>query len=356
MNLEKRVNAFVRLGHYLDAACLKNGLPEESLTSLFAEFQILIKREKNFNNFFTPENVLLAIGSLADMLQEKNLNTWLLPYKEKLEKNNRPTNIGVVMAGNIPMVGFHDMLCVLLSGCNFIGKLASGDVRLLPHLVSVLVVIEPEFKSRIHFVERITDVAAIIATGGNNSSRYFDYYFAKYPHIIRKNRNAVAVLSGLENTADFLALGKDIFHYFGLGCRSVSKIYVPQGYDFIPFIEGLNEFQTVADHTKYRNNYDYNKALLLINKIHHFDNGFILIKEDHALVSPISVLFYEMYSDKNQLENELAEKATQLQCVVAQKDFLKNSIPFGSTQSPALWDYADGVDTMAFLLNQGFDS
>jgi hypothetical protein len=356
MILEKRIQAFVTLGNYLREAGESAPNKNEALQSYREEFDNLILYERNHNNFFTLENVKLAIKSIAEMLLEKNITDWLLPYRQKLMVEKPPVPIGVVMAGNIPMVGFHDLLTVLLSGNIFVGKMASGDARLLPHLAAVLIAIEPEFKDRINFVERITHVSAMIATGGNNSSRYFEYYFAKYPHIIRKNRNAVAVLTGQETKEDFVALGHDIFQYFGLGCRSVSKLFVPKGYDFIPLIEALHVFEGHADHTKYRNNYDYNKAILLINKVPHLDTGFLLFKEDEAMTSPISVVFYETYQDKNELEKRLKMLSEELQCVVSKKDFVTGAFEFGQAQFPALWDYADGVDTMEFLINQGFTS
>lgn len=349
MTVDERINAFVELGSYLKQVNETENI--RKYPYLFKELQHLINQEKNYNNFYTPENILLAINGIADNLTRENLTEWLTPYREKLQIEKHPVRIGVIMAGNIPMVGFHDMLSVLISGNIFVGKRSSDDVHLLPHLVEVLIQIEPKFKSFIYFTDRLSDVAAIIATGGNNSGRYFDFYFSKYPHVIRRNRNSVAVLSGLETKEEFVLLGKDIFQYFGLGCRSVSKIYVPENYNFVPFFEAIEEYSTMGDYNKYRNNYDYNKSILLVNKVHHLDNGFLLVKEDTAMVSPISVLFYEFYKDKALLEKMLDAEAEKLQCIVSKQGFIKNAIPFGSTQCPALWDYADKVDTLQFLLD-----
>ncbi len=348
MTLEERINAFVVLGTYLRQ--VNEPVSDTKYPALLNEFRQIIQQEKNYNNFYTPENVLLAVKGLGDILTKENLDQWSAPYADRLKAVKKPVHVGVVMAGNIPMVGFHDMMCVLVSGNIFVGKLSSDDRRLLPHLSQVLMEIEPGFNSSIIFVERIAEVSAIIATGGNNSGRYFDYYFARYPHIIRRNRNSVAVLNGLESKEDFVSLGKDIFQYFGLGCRSVSKIYVPENYNFIPFFEAIEEFNIIGDYNKYKNNYDYNKSLLLVNKVHHLDNGFLLVKEDTAMVSPISVLFYETYKDSEEIERKLQEESGKLQCVVSGNGFISNSVLFGSTQCPALWDYADKVDTMEFLL------
>ncbi len=348
MTLEDRINVFIELGFYLKQASETEN--SQKYPYLFNELQQVIKQEKNYNNFYTEENILLAIKGIADMLTRDNLNEWLRPYQEKLEIEKKPVRVGVIMAGNIPMVGFHDMLCVLMSGNIFVGKLSSDDTHLIPHLAQVLIEIEPEFKLFIYFIDRLSDVSAIIATGGNNSGRYFDYYFAKYPHIIRRNRNSVAVLSGKETKEEFVLLGKDIFQYFGLGCRSVSKLYVPENYNFISFFEAIEEYAVAVDYNKYKNNYDYNKSILLVNKNSHLDNGFLLVKEDTSMVSPISVLFYEFYKDKGALEQILETEAERLQCIVSQKGFIRNAISFGSTQCPALWDYADKVDTMQFLL------
>ena len=251
-------------------------------------------------------------------------------------------------AGNIPFVGFHDFLCMLISGNNYIGKNASDDTLLLPWIAEELIKIEPKFKERISFVEKLKDMDAVIATGSNNTARYFEYYFSKYPHIIRKNRNAVAVLTGDEPKEELNLLGEDIFRYFGLGCRNVSKLYVPRGYNFNGFFEAMFSYSQVMQHNKYMNNYDYNRAVFLMRQIPFLENNFLIIREDASIPSPISVVHYEFYDEAEKLKENLAEHKEQIQCIVG-----RDYIPFGQGQSPALWDYADGVDTMAFLLSEG---
>lgn len=254
------------------------------------------------------------------------------------------------MAGNIPLVGFHDLLSVLITGNKALVKLASNDKKILPILIQYLIKIEPEFCNMVEFTEeKLTNFDAVIATGSNNSARYFEYYFGKYPHIIRKNRNSVAVLTGNETQEELALLGKDIFQYFGLGCRSVSKIFVPRNYNFELFFKAVYPYSNLLDYKKYSNNYDYNKAVYLMSLFPILDNGFLLLKEDFSYTSPIATLFYEYYDSLQELINKLAADKDQLQCIVS-NEMILNSIPFGSTQSPDLWDYADGIDTIDFLL------
>ena len=251
------------------------------------------------------------------------------------------------MAGNIPLVGFHDFLCVLLSGNNVLAKLSSNDKVLLPYLSNYLIQQEPSLAARIAFTEgKMEGFDAVIATGSNNTSRYFEYYFGKKPNIIRKNRNSIAILTGKESTEELTALGEDIFRYYGLGCRNVSKIYVPKGYDFEPFFNAIFSYKDIVDQHKYANNYDYNKAVYLMSNFKILDNGFLILKEDDGQASPISVLFYAYYDAEETLEQELNAQEEQIQCIVSKK----GGIGFGETQKPKLHDYADGVDTMEFLL------
>ncbi|MBM3437012.1 MAG: acyl-CoA reductase, partial [Bacteroidetes bacterium] len=253
---------------------------------------------------------------------------------------------------NIPLVGFHDFLCVLMSGNRIIGKLSSDDNKLLPMISKKLIEFEPGLENYITLTEsKLENIDAVIATGSNNTSRYFGYYFGKYPHIIRKNRNGIAVLGGHETNADLEKLGKDIFLYFGMGCRSVSKLYIPKGYSFDRLLQSLEKFRFVTDHHKYTNNYEYYKSIFLINGDPHFDNGFLLLKQDRAYASPPAVLFYEEYDDLKLLLQRIRNDFQEIQCIVSNLDQLNDAIPFGSAQKPELWDYADGVDTMEFLLN-----
>lgn len=345
MDIKKRISAFVELGKFLrslDAPNVKS--PLES------NFPDLIKMAYQYNGWFTEANVKLAVNAIGSSLKEEKLLFWVKKYKDALLNSSSPKKIGIIMAGNIPMVGFHDLLCVLVSGNSFVAKLSSQDKYLITSLFDALISIEPLFKDRIEFTdERLQNIEAVIATGSNNSSRYFDYYFGKYPHIIRKNRNSVAVLDGTETTGELKKLGKDIFQYYGLGCRNVSKIFVPEGYIFNNFFKSVFEFQYVVNNKKYGNNYDYNKTLYLMNQVPLLENGFLILKEDIGLSSPVATLYYEYYSDNESLMARLNADAANIQCLVSKKKEIANALNFGSSQAPELWDYADGVDTMEFL-------
>ncbi|CDF79157.1 acyl-CoA reductase [Formosa agariphila KMM 3901] len=254
------------------------------------------------------------------------------------------------MAGNIPLVGFHDFISVLMSGHDVVVKQSSNDKHLLPYLAKYLEYVEPEFKSKINFVEgTLENFDAVIATGSDNTARYFEYYFKDKPSIIRKNRNSVAVLTGTETPEELEGLADDIFRYYGLGCRNVSKLYVPENYDFQGFFHAMYKWNHVINDHKYANNYDYNKAVYLMSEFEMLENGFLMIKEDKSFSSPIATVFYEYYNDVNELKTELISKKSDIQCIVS-KDFIDYEIVFGNTQSPDLWDYADNVDTMGFLL------
>ncbi|MBI4929626.1 MAG: acyl-CoA reductase [Bacteroidetes bacterium] len=378
MNLEKRINAFVKLGEILREVRTKN---QES------GFESIIEKATRHNAWFTQENILLAIGSLGEMLEESKLRKWIGNYSISQESgvgswerktstlltpnSSLRTRVGVIMAGNIPLVGFHDFLCVLMSGNIFVGKLSSDDEFLLPAVAEILCEIEPEFKTQIspslispkgRSLHAQTPslregwgglpISAFIATGSNNSARYFEYYFGKYPHIIRKNRNAIAVLDGTETENDLKNLGKDIFQYFGLGCRNVSKIFIPQDYILDRFFEAVVDFGDVIHHNKYANNYSYYRTIYLLNTEKFLDNNFLLLKESNEIASPVATLFYERYKNKEELFQKLEERKSTIQCVVSGLTThysLLTTIPFGQTQSPELWDYADGVDTMKFL-------
>lgn len=311
------------------------------------EFKNVAQSTQHHNAWFTVTEVNKALLSLSKMLNIQDLETWF----EHIHINPSPKKVGLILAGNIPLVGFHDVLCVLATGNIALIKMSSADDKLLPALLKQLVVFEPELATQISYVERLKDFDAIIATGSNNTSRYFDYYFGKVPNIIRKNRNSVAVLSGEETITDLENLGHDIFDYFGLGCRNVSKIYVPENYDMKNFFEPIEQYQKIIDHFKYNNNYDYNKSIYLVNGVKHLDNGFILVKEDENFVSPLAVLFYEEYSAIEQLETKLNEQDEQIQCVVSNLSLKinKEKVGFGDSQNPKLWDYADNVNTIDFL-------
>ncbi len=299
------------------------------------------------NGWFVPENTLLALQKIAqNYLDKDKLTQFLDIYEEK----NTEKKVGVVMAGNVPAVGFHDALCVLLSGHKLLAKLSKDDTPLMLFLLETLKKLEPEFKNAIQIVDRINEADAYIATGSDNTARYFEYYFAQKPHIIRKNRTAVAILNGEESKEELAGLGEDILRYFGLGCRNVSKVYTPEGYDFSRLFEVLGDKRDFyANHHKYFNNYEYNRSILLVNQTPHFDNGFLMFTESDAIVSPLSVVYYQNYESIPQLVSLLESQREKIQCIVANSDKFPGSVPFGKAQSPGLNDYADGVDTMAFL-------
>jgi len=313
------------------------------------ELLAIIESAQHHNAWFTPVEVKKSLSSLGKMLNEAELEQWF----STITITSSPKKVGLILAGNIPLVGFHDILCVIATGNIALIKLSSSDDKLVPAIIAQLIAIEPSIAEHIQYVERLKDFDAIIATGSNNSSRYFDYYFGKVPHIIRKNRNSVAVLSGNETPAEIEALGHDIFDYFGLGCRNVSKIYVPTGYQIKNFFEPLEKYQPIINHFKYNNNYDYNKSIYLVNSVKHLDNGFLLVKEDTAIASPLGVLFYEEYNSISELENLLQKESENIQCVISHLDLNLNKpkIAFGEGQYPKLWDYADEVNTIEFLNN-----
>ncbi len=351
MNISERIEAFVSLGQFLEQ--FKTAKTNKSNHHLNERFYIgfnnLIENAHIENAWFTPDHVRASIQGICSFLDKEGLKEWTNHYQ--IAENTTDKRVAVIMAGNIPMVGFHDMLCVLISGHQFIGKLSSKDNRLLNFIAELLKELNPEFGSLISFKnEQLSgqkDFDAIIATGSNNSARYFEAYFSKYPHIIRRNRNSVAILTGNESKEELFKLGQDVFLYFGLGCRNVSKLYVPENYDITQVLDVWQDYASSADHNKYTNNHDYQRSLYLMNAVKHYDNGFLLLKEDMAIASPISVLYYEHYQDIDRIKQELKANEENIQCIVGNN--FENAIPFGKAQQPDLNDYADNVDTMAFL-------
>ncbi len=347
MNLEKRCIAFAQLGKKIHAY-LEGEANEDEHDLLNG----IIKKAAQENPWFTIKHIEHALAAVGRMLEEKQLHRWMAKYPELSVKKQNTRKIGVVMAGNIPGVGFHDFLCVLMAGHKFQGKLSGQDKVLMPALARMLLGIEPGFGDMIHLTEdRLQGFDAVIATGSNNTARYFEYYFGKYPSIIRKNRNGVAVLDGNESKIEREKLGDDVFLYFGMGCRNVSKIYLPEQYDIAMLLPCFEKYGPVIDNHKYRNNYDYFKSIYLINRESFFDNGFVLLKEDPRIASPVSVLFFERYNDPMDLQSLLSQRDEEIQCIVSSSSTFKiSSIPFGSTQQPGLSEYADDIDTMKFLL------
>lgn len=333
MHLQDRLLAFAALG-----TAIKN------FTS--TEFEHICINAKAHNNWFTPENVREALNGVKRYLEREKLENWVSNYS--LEPTV-PKTVGLVMAGNIPLVGFHDFLSILVAGHKAQVKPSHQDPFLLPYLTDILLEIAPDFKPKIKFADQLKGIEAIIATGSDNTSRYFKYYFSKYPHIIRKNRTSVGIMTGEESKEELYALGKDIFLYYGLGCRNISKVFVPKGYDFTAFFEAIAPFESIRENHKYVNNYDYNKSIYLVNKVPHQDNGFLLVASSPNLVSPISVLYFEPYDNPDHILHKLNSMADKIQCVVSKEAWFENSLPFGKAQEPELWDYADGVDVMKFL-------
>lgn len=301
------------------------------------------------NAWFTEDQVRYALTSIAGLTTKKNLDKWMSAYAADTKKSSAK-KIVVIMAGNIPVIGFHDFLCVLISGNSFIGKLSSKDKYLLPALAGLICEIEPRFKRSIIFTEdKLPEFDSVIATGSNNTSRYFEYYFTKYPHIFRKNRKSIAVLTGNETKKQLEKLADDIFLYFGLGCRSVSKIFVPENYDFELLTESFAKYSSIVDNHKYYNNYDYNKVVMMVNKIPFVDAGFFLLTKNVSATSPVSVIHYETYKTTDSVLKWISDNSELLQCVVSGSKIIPSAIDFGKSQTPGLTDYADGIDVIAFL-------
>ncbi|HTN35928.1 MAG TPA: hypothetical protein VL053_02580 [Arachidicoccus sp.] len=331
MNLPQRIALAVKLGNYL----LENN----------EAWKAVKERSYRENPWFIPEFIEIATENIAlEFLNEQLLTNWVDHYQVP-ENNSAPKKVGVIMAGNIPLVGFHDFLCVFIAGHSQRIKLSSKDQVLFRHLLDKLTEWDPEIKNWVEIADYLKDCDAYIATGSNNSSRYFEYYFGKYPNIIRRNRTSVAILDGQESQADLVNLSKELMMYFGLGCRNVTKLYVPEGYDFIPLLGALKHYEYYLDFHKYHHNFDYQLAILIMNNKLYMNSGSLLFTEREDLFSPISQVHYSFYKDRLAIQNQL-EQLSDVQCIIG-----KDYVPFGKGQSPALMDYADKVDTMAFLIN-----
>jgi hypothetical protein len=348
-SIKNRINAFAALGNFLNQ--FNSTKIEKSTSVLFNDlffdgFIHQIKLAEEQNSWFTKEAILFSIENWANALTHKNLTQWI-SNENIIEKPSK--TVAIIMAGNIPLVGFHDFLSVLLCGHSVLVKQSSNDKHLIPYLSKYLEYVEQDFKEKISFTDKkIKDFDAVIATGSTNTTRYFEYYFKNKPNIIRRNRNSVAIITGEETKEDIENLSEDIFRYFGLGCRSVSKLFVPKNYDFNKFFEGMYTYRHIINNTKYANNYDYNKAVYLMSEFSILENGFLMIKEDTNFASPIATVFYEYYDNLTDLKLKILSGSENIQCVVA-NNFIENEVKFGQTQQPKLWDYADGVNTIEFL-------
>lgn len=341
MTLKERIESFSELGQVL-----RDSL--EGKNSRYSSYlENLIDNQHFRNGWFTPENVRMAIKANADELTYENLANWTSRYPA-IDSSESSRNIGVVMAGNIPLAGFHDFLSVLITGNSITAKTSSKDPELIVFISNILCEINPEFRKRISFTDGLlSGFDAVIATGSDNSSRYFEYYFGRYPHIIRKNRNSIAILDGWETSEEISALGSDVFSYFGLGCRSVSKVFLPEGFDAEKLKRSWAEYDRIINHNKYANNYDYNKAIFIVNRNEFTDFGFLLLTKNPGIASPVAVLHFEYYNTINNVYLEIEKTRDKIQCVVS-----RNDIPYGRAQWPHLWDYADGTDTLGFLLKK----
>ncbi len=338
MTLDQRIQLLVLLGKYI-----QQDTPERERALLHTE---------QYNRWLTQTNSLKSLQAIAtEFLTEEKLTLLTQQYNMPAVQAN-PKKVGLILAGNLPAVGFHDLLCTFLSGHIALVKYSDKDKHLIPYMVDYLTELEPQVADYIQTVERLSDFDAVIATGSDNSALYFEQYFGKYPNIIRKNRNAVAILDGSETEEELLALGSDIFTYYGMGCRSVSKLYVPEGYDLVNLMRVLDDYAPDLKHNKYINNYDYNRSIYLLNRVPHLANDCVMLLENESLVSRIAVVHYEYYTNIEELANQLNEQTEAIQCIATKNKMATKvaTVGLGQTQCPTITDYADGVDTLAFLL------
>jgi hypothetical protein len=353
------IKAFSRLGQFLsqfpDGSGPQTGGDDPFLDELnnkfYDGFSEILENEPFHNPWFTRNSLFKSLRGIGSMLKKEVLEEWLQHYDIPQVLTQEARTVGLVMAGNIPLVGFHDLMSVLATGHRVLAKPSSKDDRLIRKVAEVLSYIDPEMGSRICFTDdRLSGIDAVIATGSNNSSRYFEYYFRNIPYIIRKNRNGVAVLSGRESEEELVALGEDIFTYFGMGCRNVTKLYIPESYDLKILMAALERFLPLYQHFKYGNNVDYYRTVYLMNLVPLLDNGVLLLKEDRSIASPVGVVFYERYSEIVHVLKQLDLRREEIQCIVSTDPGLEGSLRPGTTQEPMPWDYADGVDTIRFLI------
>lgn len=341
MNTENQVLGLTRLSQYIKDFLNKN---QEDYNDNDSDFELLLKRSEIENPWFTIENQKFALKQWTDLLTEENIADWLKEYQ--ISKTTK--RVGLILAGNIPLVGFHDVISVVLSNHIPVIKLSSKDKYMIPFLLKKW----NEFSEgnvSFEFVEKLENFDAVIATGSNNTARYLEYYFKNHLNIIRKNRTSIAVLKGDETEEELKLLAEDIFRYFGLGCRNVTRLFIPQDFVLDRLFESFLDFQEIINHNKYANNYDYNRAVYLLNQDKFWDNNFVMLKEDEKLFSPLSVINFSRYSSLDEVKSFIAENEENIQCVVAKEEFGLDSIKLGEAQNPGLNTYADNVDTMKFL-------
>lgn len=343
VDISHRIIAFTKFGEWLRNFSSNSALDNKE----YSDLNKLISKAAAHNGWFTREHILYSIKNWGFALTEKKLTEWTSNYSSFTQCNDK--TIGVIMAGNLPLVGFHDFLSVIIAGFNVDIKLSSDDDIILPFLIDKLIEFEPTLKEKIIFSVRLNDVDAVIATGSNNTARYFESYFGKYPHIIRKNRTSVAILTGKESDEQIQKLADDLFIYFGLGCRNVTKLFLPEGFDLDRVFRNVMKYSHFIDHNKYVNNYDYYRAIYLLNQDKFLENGFLILKEEERFSTPVAVIHYEYYKDLESVKQAIIDKQESIQCVVSDSGIIDNAIYFGNTQNPALTDYADGVNTLDFL-------
>ncbi|MCK5537230.1 MAG: hypothetical protein KAI79_10405 [Bacteroidales bacterium] len=352
MTLDKRIELFSQLGLFLRQ--FVDNKKDDGLSHLnsvfYDSFINLMNKVQHSNAFFTYDSVVNAVSGIIKFLDIETLKTWTGKYE--IVDNIESKKLGLILAGNIPLVGFHDVLSVILAGHIAKTKFSSKDDKLMQIIRKILIEIDTTFADRWIVVDgKLDDFNAMIATGSNNSGRYFDYYFGRYPHIFRNNRNAIAVLNGSETKDDLRLLADDVFMFFGLGCRNVSKIFVPEGYNFDLMINAFEKYNHYFNYHKYVNNYEYQRAILLLNQEPHYDSGFLLLKEDIGISSPIGVLYYEKYKNIATVADRIKIEQDKIQCVVSNENIVSDVIAIGQAQYPEAWDYADNIDTMEFLIN-----
>lgn len=356
MLLSNRIEAFRQLGHVLRSLVgenTKNGILTDLIKKYEPIFSHAIRQQYAENKWFLPEFCQNAISALGKMLNEEDLSRFESEYRMMAEEAVVPQTVAVISAGNIPIVAFHDFMMVLLSGNRYMGKLSSQDKLLLPVISQLLIDIEPQFANYIVFVNRISDFDKVIATGSDNTSRYFEYYFGKYPHIVRHSRNSFAILDGNETETDLSQLCQDIFLYFGLGCRSVSKIYVPENYNFDTLINCMNEHrEPIKMHHAYLNNLDYQRTMYMMNLIPFIDAQVALLAENSAIASPIGIVYYQYYQHLSEIHHYYEANRNHIQCVATSLKTDFPTVSFGQTQQPSLFDFADGVNTFRFCIGK----